>query len=49
MTDVLVTIVYYAWIVAMVISVPMGIYCLLVLPILKLWYVLKGEDDYEKD
>lgn len=44
--DLLVSIVYYAWIVATIITVPIGICFIVVLPVMKIWYVIKGEDDY---
>ena len=49
LTDLLVTIIYYAWIVAMIIALPIGICFTLVLPIMKIWYAIKGEDDYYEE
>ena len=49
LTDLLVTIIYYAWIVAMIISMPIGICFIFVMPIMKIWDMIKGEDDYYEE
>jgi hypothetical protein len=49
--DLLAIIVYYAWVVATIIALPFGVFLIVVCPIMKIWYVIKGEDDcyYEED
>ena len=47
--DVVFMIIYYAWVIATIIAMPFGVFLIVVCPIMKIWYVIKGEDDYYEE